>query len=99
MWKYYKAFHITIDMTVKTDKQALKDLMDIKDFESMHNKAIAYLAARQWKVYKDLETWKEKVPLLGLQQEQIDSVIKSQEKHAEMFDYIYNVIINDKYDS
>ena len=47
-------------MTVKTDKQALKDLMSIKDFESIHSKAVAYLAARQWKIYKDLEKWKEK---------------------------------------
>jgi hypothetical protein len=86
-------------MTVKTDKQALKDLMDIKDFESIHNKAVAYLAARQWGIYKDIEKWKEMKPTLSLEQEQISSVIETQEKHAEMFDYMYNVIINDKYDS
>tara|TARA_Y100001956_G_C4018159_1_gene140751 strand:+ start:238 stop:498 length:261 start_codon:yes stop_codon:yes gene_type:complete len=86
-------------MTVKTDKQALKDLMDIKDFESIHSKAVAYLAARQWKIYKDLEKWKAMSPSLSLEQEHIDSVIETQERHAEMFDYMYNVIINDKYDS
>ena len=86
-------------MTVKIDKQALKDLMDIKDFEHIHNKAVAYIAARQWGIYKDIEKWKEMQPSLSLEQDQINGVIKTQEKHAEMFDYIYNVIINDKYDS
>ena len=54
-------------MTVKTDKQALKDLMDIKDFESIHSKAVAYLAARQWKIYNDLEKWKAMSPSLSLE--------------------------------
>ena len=86
-------------MTVKTDKQALKDLMNIKDFESIHSKAVAYLAARQWKIYQDLEKWKAMTATLSLDQEQINGVIETQERHAEMFDYMYNVIINDKYDS
>jgi len=86
-------------MTVKTSKQALHDLLDIKEFESLRNRAIAYLAARQWGIYNEIQKWKGMEPTLSLEQEQIDSVIKGQEKHAEMFDYMYNVIINDKYDS
>lgn len=86
-------------MTVKTDKQALKDLMNIKDFESIHNKAVAYLASRQWGIYKNIEKWQAMTPTLGIDQEQIDKVIEGQKKHGEMFDYMYNVIINDKYDS
>tara|TARA_R100000742_G_C4209912_1_gene36586 strand:+ start:74 stop:334 length:261 start_codon:yes stop_codon:yes gene_type:complete len=86
-------------MTVKTDKQALDDLMDIKEFESLKSRAIAYIAARQWGIYKDIEKWKEMEPTLSLEQEQISSVIQTHEKHAKMFDYIYNVIINDNHDT
>lgn len=83
-------------MTVKTDKQALNDLMDIKEFESLRSRAMAHITARQWGIYKDIEKWKAMDASLSLEQEQIDSVIQTQEKQAEMFDYMYNVILNDK---
>jgi len=86
-------------MMVKTDKEALNNLMDIKDFESIHNKAVAYIASRQWGIYKNIEKWQAMSPTFGIDQQQIDQVIEGQKKHSEMFDYMYNVIINDKYDS
>ena len=44
-------------------------------------------------------SWKDKSPTFGLEQEQIDNVIAGQERESDMLDYIYNLILNDKYDA
>ena len=83
----------------KTDKEALQNLMDIKEFKSIQNKALAHVASRQWGIYKNIEKWQAMTPTLGIDQQQINQVIEGQEKHNDMFDYIYNLILNDSYDS
>ena len=83
----------------KTDKEALQNLMDIKEFKSIHNKALAHVASRQWGIYKNIEKWQAMTPTLSIDQQQIDQVIEGQKKHNDMFDYIYNLILNDNYDS
>ena len=57
---------------MKTDTQTLKQLMDIKEFDSLRGKALANISAKQFKVYEDWTKWKEKSPAFGLEQEQID---------------------------
>ena len=84
---------------MKTDTQTLKQLMDIKEFDSLKGKALANISAKQFKVYEDWTKWKEKSPAFGLEQEQINSVIAGQKRKAEMYDYIYNLILDDIHDS
>ena len=84
---------------MKTDLESLDQLMDIKEFDSLRGKALAHISAKQYQVYSDWQKWKQKTPFLGLEQEQIDSVIAGQEREADMLDYIYNLILNDKYDA
>ena len=84
---------------MKTDLESLKQLMDIKEFDSLRGKALAHISAKQHGVYQDWVRWKDKSPTFGLEQEQIDSVTAGQKREAEMLDYIYNLILNDKYDS
>ena len=83
----------------KTDKEALQNLIDIKEFKSMQNKALAHVASRQWGICKNIEKWQAMTPTFGIDQQQIDQVIEGQEKHNDMFDYIYNLILNDSHDS
>ncbi len=84
---------------MKTDIESLKQLMDIKEYDSLRGKALAYISAKQFRVYEDCVKWQEKSPAFGLEQEQIDSVIAGQKREAEMLGYIYYLILNDKYDS
>ncbi len=84
---------------MKTDLESLKQLMDIKEFDSLRGKALAHISAKQHGVYQDLIRWKDKSPTFSLEQEQIDSVVAGQTREANMLDYIYNLILNDKYDS
>ena len=84
---------------MKTNIQGLKQLIEIKDFDSVRSKALAHISAKQIVVYEDWVKWKERSPDFGLEQEQIDSVIAGQERDSDMLEYIYNVILNDKHDS
>ena len=84
---------------MKTDLESLKQLMDIKEFDSLRGKALDHISAKQHGVYQDWVRWKDISPTFGLEQEQIDSVTAGQQREAEMLDYIYNLILNDKYDS
>jgi hypothetical protein len=79
--------------------KALKQLMDIKEFDSLRGRSLAHISARQFRVYQDCIRWKEKSPTFGLEQEQIDNVIAGQKREAEMLGYIYNLILDDTYDS
>ena len=83
---------------MKTDIESLKQLMDIKEFDSLRGKALAHISAKQHSLYQDWIKWKEKSPTFGLQQEQIDHVIAGCQRESDMLEYIYNVILNDKYD-
>ncbi len=82
-----------------TKKESLQQLIDIKEFNSLRGKALAHISSKQFQVYSDWQKWKQKTPFLGLEQEHIDSVIAGQEREAEMLEYIYNLILNDDYDS
>jgi len=84
---------------MKTDIESLKQLINIKEFDSLRGKALAHISAKQFRVYQDWIKWKEKAPTFGLEQEQIDNVISGQERESDMLDYIYNLILYDKYDS
>ena len=84
---------------MKTDLESLKQLMDIKEFDSLRGRALAHISSKQHALYRDWIKWRDKSPTFGLQQEQIDSVIAGQVREDEMLDYIYNLILNDKYDS
>jgi hypothetical protein len=81
---------------IKTE--ALKQLMDIKEYDSLRGRALAHISAKQFRAYQDCISWKEKSPTFGLQQEQIDHVIEGCKREQEMLDYIYNIILADKYD-
>ena len=82
-----------------TKIKALKQLMDIKEYDSLKGRALAHVSAKQFRVYQDCINWKQKSPTFSLEQEQIDSVIAGQEKELDMLDYIYNLILYDKYDT
>lgn len=84
---------------MKTDLESLKQLMDIKEFDSLRGKALAHISAKQHSLYQDWIRWKDKSPTFGLEQEQIDNVIAGQKRESDMLDYIYNLILYDKYDS
>ena len=84
---------------MKTDLESLKQLIDIKEFDSLKGRALAHISAKQHRIYQDWVNWKDKSPTFGLEQEQIDNVIAGQEKESAMLDYIYNLILYDKYDS
>tara|TARA_B100001996_G_scaffold351966_1_gene312370 strand:+ start:264 stop:518 length:255 start_codon:yes stop_codon:yes gene_type:complete len=84
---------------MKTDLESLEQLMHIKEFDSLRGKALAHISAKQHSLYQDWIKWKEKSPSFGLEQEQIDNVIAGQERESDMLDYIYSLILNDKYDS
>jgi len=84
---------------MKTDIESLKQLMDIKEFDSLRGKALAHISAKQFRVYQDCISWQQKSPTFGLEQEQIDNVIAGQKRESDMLDYIYNLILYDKYDS
>ena len=81
-----------------TSVESLKQLMDIKEFDSLRGKALAHISAKQHGVYQDWVRWKDKSPTFGLQQEQIDQVIEGCQREQEMLEYMYNVILSDKYD-
>jgi len=81
-----------------TSTESLKQLMDIKDYNSLRGRALAHISAKQFRAYKDLISWKDKSPTFGLQQEQIDQVIEGCQREQEMLEYMYNVILGDKYD-
>ncbi len=78
--------------------KALKQLMDIKEYDSLRGRALAHVSSKQHSLYQDWIKWKDKSPTFGLQQEQIDQVIKGCEREQEMLDYMYNLILVDKYD-
>ena len=84
---------------MKTDLESLKQLMDIKEFDSLKGRALAHISAKQHRIYQDWLSWKDKSPTFGLEQEQIDNVLAGQERESDMLDYIYNLILNDKYDA
>jgi len=81
---------------IKTE--ALKQLMDIKEYNSLRGRALAHISAKQFRAYQDQIIWQEKSPTFGLQQEQIDQVIEGCKREQDMLDYIYNIILADKYD-
>ena len=83
---------------MKTDIESLKQLMDIKEFDSLRGRALAHISAKQFRIYQDCLSWQEKSPTFGLEQEQIDNVIAGQKREAEMLGYIYYLILNDTYD-
>ena len=62
---------------MKTDIESLKQLMDIKEFDSLRGKALAHISAKQFRVYQDCISWQQKSPTFGLEQEQIDNSITS----------------------
>ena len=84
---------------MKTDLESLKQLIDIKEFDSLKGRALAHISAKQHRIYQDWVSWKDKSPTFGLEQEQIDNVLAGQKREANMLDYIYNLILNDKYDA
>ena len=81
-----------------TNIKTLKQLMDIIEYDSLRGRALAHISAKQFRSYQDCISWKEKSPTFGLQQEQIDHVIAGCQRESDMLEYIYNVILNDKYD-
>jgi len=84
---------------MKTDIESLKQLMDIKEFDSLRGRALAHISAKQFRIYQDCVKWQEMSPTFGIEQEQIDNVIAGQKREAEMLGYIYYLILNDKYDT
>ena len=84
---------------MKTDLESLKQLINIKEFDSLRGRALAHISAKQHRIYQDWVNWKDKSPTFGLEQEQIDNVIAGQKRESAMLDYIYNLILYDKYDS
>ena len=81
-----------------TKIKALKQLMDIKDYDSLRGRALAHISAKQHANYQNWLKWKEQSPTFGLEQEQIEGVINSCERQQKMLEYIYNLILIDKYD-
>tara|TARA_R110002012_G_scaffold301412_1_gene501679 strand:- start:272 stop:529 length:258 start_codon:yes stop_codon:yes gene_type:complete len=82
-----------------TKIEALKQLMDIKEYDSIRGRALAHVSSKQFRAYQDEISWNEKSPTFGLEQEQIDQVIAGCKREIEMLDYMYNLILYDKYDS
>ena len=81
---------------MKNNIESLKQLMDIKDFDSLRGRALAHISAKQFRVYQDCLSWQDKSPTFGLEQDQIDSVIAGQKRESDLLDYIYNLILDDK---
>tara|TARA_R110000751_G_scaffold304200_1_gene419468 strand:- start:252 stop:500 length:249 start_codon:yes stop_codon:yes gene_type:complete len=81
---------------MKNNIESLKQLMDIKDFDSLRSRALAHISAKQFRVYEDCVKWQEMSPTFGLEQDQINSVIAGQKRESDLLDYIYNLILDDK---